>query len=268
MLSTPTDPDTAKRELVRTYDPPGYADPWECVEDFDRVQRYTAEHPNQGSQAVSTALDLPRGRIRGWVESDGRPDCYRGLQTALVNDWIVDDWTETARGLNQLAGWLLASGSINDNWVPLFVADTDTEIEQLQDAFDLGGVAPMETRNDPDRPREWRPTTDASVLGRVLHTWSGVRGDKSQTVMQFPRYPAFAPIGIAREFATIYVNLRGTHREDRSTPLLQLQERRSDAYREAFVDLLKRVVSDSDDVRGNSWPILLRGDAVEELSWA
>lgn len=77
----------------------------------------------------------------GWVESDGRPDCYHGLQTTLVNDWIDDDWTERARGLNQLAAWLLASGPINENWVPLFVADTDVETEQLQNASGLTGVA-------------------------------------------------------------------------------------------------------------------------------
>ncbi|WP_011322698.1 hypothetical protein [Natronomonas pharaonis] len=104
MLSNSVDTDTAKRSLVETYDPPNYDDPWDAVEDYERVQRYTAKHPQQGSQAVSTAVDLPRGRIRSWVDGDGMPDCYRCLQTALENGWILNGWEDdTARSMTTLA---------------------------------------------------------------------------------------------------------------------------------------------------------------------
>jgi hypothetical protein len=59
MLSTPTNPDAANREPVKTSDPPGYPDQRVSVEDFDQIRRFIAEHPNQGSEGVSTALDLP-----------------------------------------------------------------------------------------------------------------------------------------------------------------------------------------------------------------
>lgn len=97
MLADPTERDIVVRELARIYNTPGYADPWECIRDYQRVQRYCADHPQQKSQAVSSALNLPRERIRTWVDSDGKPDAYRGLQTALDNDWIIDDCgSETA----------------------------------------------------------------------------------------------------------------------------------------------------------------------------
>jgi hypothetical protein len=267
MLSNPTDRQTAAQELVRTYSPPSYADPWECIQDYERVQRYTAEHPNQGSQAVSTAVDLPRSRIRSWVDSDGQPDCYRGLQAARDREWLVDEWTDTARGLNQLAAWLLASGSINDVWVPLFVADTDAEIERLRSAAQDAGVALTATREAEDRPLEWRPRSDASVLGRILHTWTGVKGDKSSKTMQFPRYPQYARRDIARDFTRIYVNLRAVKRNDRPDTRIQLMEDRSEAYRRDLVALLERVI-DSDAIRGGSWPVYVVGDTVDELQWS
>jgi hypothetical protein len=250
-LSNPTDRETAAHELVRTYSPPSYADPWECIQDYERVQRYTAEHPKQASQAISTAGYLPRSRIRSWVDSDGRPDCYRGLQTARENGWLVEYWTVTPRGLDQLAAWLFASGSINDAWVPLFVADTEMEIERLRSAAQDAGVSLTSTREDEDRPLEWRPRRDGSVLGRVLHTWIGVRGDKSSKTMQFPRYPQYARRDIARDFIRIYVNLRAVERDDRPDERIQIMEDRSDAYRRDLVALLERVV-DSGAVRGDS----------------
>lgn len=266
MLDTPTDTAAAKRALVRTYQPPGYADPWECIQDYERVQRYHAEHPNKGSQAVSTALDLPRSRIRPWLNGS-QPDCYRGLQTALTNDWIIDDWHDTARGLNRLAAWLLASGSINETWVPLFIAEDDAVIERLRAATHTAGVALSSTREDDGRPLEWRPRRDASVLGRVLHTWTGIRGDKSPGVMQFPQYPQFVRQDVARAFAETYVSLRAVARDDTADARLQIQEDRSKRYRESLVELLQRVVTDASDVRGGSWPVYIVEDAVTELQW-
>ena len=267
MLADPTASSEAKRELARTYNTPGYTDPWECVQDYQRVKRYCADHPQQKSQAVSSALNLPRERIRAWVDSDGKPDAYRGLQTALDNDWIIDDWqSETARALNRLAAWILASGSVNSNWVAAFVAE-DEDVKRLREIADSAGISLRQTRNEEGRPTEWIPRKNASVLGRVLHTWTGVEGDKSKHETQFPRYLRFSRQDVAREFAQIYVRLRAVKREDTTDKRIQLVEKRTDRYRESLVNLLKRVVDDEDAVRGDSWPIYIVGeDAIQLLT--
>lgn len=95
-ISSPTSTAEAKQAFVSAYERPGYADPWDAVEDYERVQRAAARHPNKGSSALSSIVDLPRGRIRSWADGDGMPDYYHGLQTALENSWIVDEWDDTA----------------------------------------------------------------------------------------------------------------------------------------------------------------------------
>lgn len=76
-----TDHETVARALADTYRG-GYApDPWERVTEYQRVLEYTAEHPNKGSSAVASALELPRGRIRPWMDG-ARPDPVCAIQTA------------------------------------------------------------------------------------------------------------------------------------------------------------------------------------------
>ena len=266
MLSNPTEIETAKRELVRTYETPSYADPWEAVEDYERTIAYTAKHPNKGSQALATSLELPRSRIRPWVDDGSRPDCYRGLQTALKNDWFVDDWTdEVAIALNCLAAWVLSSGSIDDRWVPTFITAADREeIETLRRIAHTAGVPLTTTREDEDRPIEWRPDRDASALGRVLYTWLGVRGDKSKHAVRFPDYVRYAPDHIARDFARVYVQQRGTLREDRGK-FVQLAATRSDRFRADLASTLARAVSEPDAIRASAWPIRIYEPALSEL---
>ena len=265
MLDTPTDTAAAKRALVRTYASHAYSDPWDAVEDYERVQAVSAKHPQKGSSALSSLVDLPRSRIRGWVDDGGMPDPYRALQTALSKGWIIESWDdETAAGMNALAAWLCSSGSVNDHWTPAFVADTPGEIGLLKAAGRTANVRLKQTRADSDRPAEWVPTEDANVLGRVLYTWTGVRGDKSPDIAQFPRYVQFAPEWVASDFAKVYVHQRATVRHDRDGAL-QIQEMRTDRYREQLVSLLERVVSNADDIRAENWPVYIRGDAVDEL---
>jgi hypothetical protein len=264
MLADPTDTDAVKKALVRTYNPPAYADPWDCIEDYERVQRAAAEHPNKGSQALSSVVDLPRSRIRPWLDG-AQPDCYRGLQTALDRGWILDGWSsEEARALNRLAAWLLASGSVADSqWAVSFVVDSPAVGERLVECFETFDLR-VRIVDREGKPPEYLPREDASVLGRVLHTWTDVGGDKSPLETRFPRYLEYAPVGIARQFAEIYVSLRATVREDRDGRL-QLQADRSERYRRALVDLLERVAVDADDIRGTTWPVGIVGETAAQL---
>jgi len=53
----------------------------EKVEDYQRVQKYAAEHQDAGRTAVGNALELPPGRVRGWLDG-AKPDPVRGIETA------------------------------------------------------------------------------------------------------------------------------------------------------------------------------------------
>jgi hypothetical protein len=267
VLENPTDTAAAKRALVRTYNPPAYADPWDCVEDFERVQQAAAKHPNKGSAALASVVELPRGRIRPWLDG-ARPDCYRGLQTALSNGWLLENWDCRGRALNCLAAWLLSSGSIDRHSVATWIADTDAERQALEHYADAAGIRLVRTREDDDRPDEYRPDADASVLGRVLSTWTGLQGDKDRTV-RFPRYVRFAPEEVARDFCRVYVAQRGTDGGDdaqRRRPFRQIMAIRSEAFREDLLGQLRRVVDEPGAVRGDSWPVRIYEPAKSELA--
>lgn len=266
MLADPTERDTTVRELARTYNPPGYADPYDCVQDYRRVQRYTAEHPRQGSQAVSSAVNLPRERIRGWVDSDARPDCVHAIETAEAHGWLIDDWTSpVADGLNTLAAWLLASGSLTtETYQPHWIANDNAD--RLRESARAVDVTLTRQGRDDGRPPEWVPREDGVVLGRLLHLWTGLRGDKSSDATRFPRYPEYVPKHVARHFAQVYVENRAIERSDTTDRRLQIQEHRNPAYREQLVALLQRVVTDPSHIRGDSWPIYIVDDAVGELA--
>jgi len=264
LLENPTDTATAKRALVRTYNPPAYADPWDCVEDFERVQREAAKHPNKGSAALSSVVELPRSRIRPWMEGS-RPDCYRGLQTALSHDWLLESWdNDTARALNQLAAWVCASGSVHDDFAVHFVVELDLE-DWFEELTANVGITVRQTRVDSDRPPEYTPSEHQTVLGRVLHTWTGVQGDKSALATQFPRYLQFDPDDIATAFAQAYVRLRATPAERYDGQAVQLQENRSKGYYRDLRTLLEWVVEDTEEIRGSGFPVYLVGDAAQQL---
>jgi hypothetical protein len=264
LLDNPTDTATAKRALVRTYNPRSYADPWDCVQDFERVQREAAKHPNKGSAALASVVELPRGRIRPWMEG-ARPDCYRGLQVALENGWLLESWdSDTARALNELAAWVCTSGSIDGVFAPYFVVEPALEDWFQQLATDAN-LSVRRTRDDPARPPEWTPTENQTVFGRVLNTWTGLLGDKSALSTQFPRYPQFAPDDIATAFAQAYVRLRASETDRYDTLAVQLQEDRSERYYRDLRSLLERVVADDLEIRGSGFPMYIVGEAAQKL---
>ncbi len=77
-----------RRALARTYDGGAYEDGWAAVLDYQAVMRYASEHPTKGSYAVSSALEIPRSRIRPWIDGDSRPDAVRALEAAEKYGWL------------------------------------------------------------------------------------------------------------------------------------------------------------------------------------
>jgi hypothetical protein len=70
--------------FANTYDPPADVNGWEIVQQHQQVIEYAADHPTLGSGAIANHLELPRGRIRPWIDDEDPsvPDVVRGLRTA------------------------------------------------------------------------------------------------------------------------------------------------------------------------------------------
>jgi hypothetical protein len=126
------------------------------------------------------------------------------------------------------------------------------------------GIRLVRTREDDNRPDEYRPAEDASVLGRVLSTWTGLQGDKDRTV-RFPRYVRFASKEVVRDFCRVYVAQRGVKREH-AREFVQIAATRSEAFRRDLLDQLRRVVDDPELVRGESWPVRIYQPARSQLA--
>lgn len=148
---------------------------------------------------------------------------------------------------------------------PLFVTSDDRdEIQALRSYARAADIQLESTGTDDNRPLEWRPTEDASILGRVLHTWTGVKGVKTKFESRFPHYPQYAPHHVTLEFCKVYVQQRGSdaHHFPNFT---QLKAERNALFRESIIESLQRVVSDPDLVTGDEWPTRVHEPAVSEL---
>ncbi len=85
------------------------------------MRRYVSQHPSKGSYAISNALELPRGRVRGWID-DGKPDAARGIEVARDYGWLdATMQDQTFLALNTLVANVFSGGSIaTDTFVPSF----------------------------------------------------------------------------------------------------------------------------------------------------
>jgi len=252
----------AKR-LARTYDPPGYADPWKVVEDYQRVIEYAADHPNRGSQAVATALELPRSRIRPWVDDNSQPDVVRGIQTAEEHGWLVEDQdAQEFQALNRLVAWIFSGGAINDNFVPSFATDGTDDCPVTMHLGALGLDWRVERAEDPSRATEVIPTTNASVLGRTLVALGAPSGVKNESAdVSLPEYLDDAPDHIQESFVDVYLDNRGQQHPDKAT--MTLREDRSTPYLHDLAALFEAVAGEPVTVSEQN--VILSADAVRAL---
>lgn len=263
-----TDRTAVGEALANTY--AGDREGWERVLEYQRVMDYAAKHPKQKSTAVSNALDLPRGRIRAWVEGDGAPDPAHGVQVAENHRWLDLDWADSPfTHLNVLVAWVFAGGSINANFVPLFAVDTPRHREFIQrvlDELDLGSSVRRE--DEPGRATEVVPGTDASVLGRLLVALGAPQGTKNVAAeLELPPYLATAPRERRLDFARTYMWVRGTESEERPNWPIVVSEERSPEFKRALRSFLRSLVDDSAGVSGgtSAHSLRLSPDAADVL---
>lgn len=243
------------RRFARTYGGPESRDGWTRVREYRRVRAFVSRNPELGSSAVASALDLPRSRIRAWVDRDGRPDPVRGLETATAHGWLDRAFeTATARALNVLVAWVFSGGSVSDgSYVPSFTFGDALTRETLRTAL---GVLDLDTRTERDddgaRATELVPAEDASILGRALVAWGAPVGSKNErTALSLPTYLPDAPEQVRLDFARTYILNRGHVRSDRMTFPVQVTEYRSPEYRDQVIQLFRDVAEEPSAVRAS-----------------
>ncbi|POG55519.1 hypothetical protein [Haloferax marisrubri] len=248
--------------VARTYATP-VDDPWEYVLQYRETMDYVAANPDKGSTAVGTALDLPRSRVREWMDGSV-PDVVRGLNTAIDNGWVPDTLRQpAARALNRLVAAVFATGSIAlENYRPSFVVDEATRDAVVDALTTLGAGHRTIHTDDERRATELVPRRDAAVLGRVLTAAGAPVGPKAQLeALSLPTYLDDAPLSIQVDFVEIYVDSRGTELDGKATtPLL---EQRNEAFRRDLAALVSRVTDEPVSVGANG--VYLSATAARRL---
>lgn len=257
------------KNFAQTYTDIGARDGWDRVQEYRRVAEYMAEHPNKGSCAVASALELPRSRLRSWVDDDSRPDPVRGLEVAADKGWLTRDWDDsTARALNVLVAWIFSGGSIIvKNKSAYFTVDSERAEDVVKMVLATAGVGVTLTRQtESARATEIIPDEHQTVLGRILSAWGAPVGTKNRdTDLSVPAYLKNAPDTIVREFARTYVANRGLVRTDRSDQL-QISEERNAAYRNQLQHLFERAFPESTRITSSDVIIYIYADNTSEIA--
>lgn len=251
----------SERALARTYNTRSYADPYDAVEDYRRVQRYKSKHPSKGSSAIASALELPRGRIRPWLD-DSKPDPVHAIETARDYGWLAPDYDDPAfTALNTLVANVFSGGSIAaQNYQPSFALNHRGTESHVVDALELAGV-PFEIVARDGRADEARPTTDGTVLGRVLAVLGAPVGPKTDQHLTLPPYLEHAPRAVRETFAYAYLENRAIEHAGKDT--LHIQEQRNRDYLAALADLLADVADG--DVSLGERHIVISAEAARSL---
>jgi len=234
--------DTITASLARTYNHPSYEDPYDAVKDYNRVIEASAKHPNKGSAALSKVVELPRSRIRAWVDDDGMPDAARGIMLAQRHGWTDPD-TEMTEALAALAGHLLGGGSISEKtYVPTVAAGRRVSLDEISDAFRDVGVHPTRRHEDHEsRATEVLPAVHGSVLGRTLAAWGCPVGGRS-TVETLPAIVDHGDDASRAAFLDAYIRHRAVNYPDKATSRLQGQQPLP--FHQAIADLIEEVTNE------------------------
>jgi hypothetical protein len=223
--------------------------------------RVASRNPNKGSAALASRVDLPRGRIRTWVDDGGAPDVVRGLDIATDNGWFEDTADVTTAWATLVAG-VLGGGSIaNEFYQPQWTRTPDVAGDRVADALDILGVGARVVERD-SRPAQLQPDAHPSLLGRALVALGAPVGDKNdRSVEAIPDWLRDADYQSRRAAVELLVLYRGHANPAKDT--VQLFETRSRAYRESVAALIESVVDS--DVNPGSRYVIIPAAAARDL---
>lgn len=270
-------------DLAATYPQHGDLGPWARVQEYRRVQDYCGDHPEKGSHAVASALELPRSRIRSWVDGDAKPEPVKAIDQARELDWLnVDVDTDNGHAWTRLVAWIYAGGSISKtDFRPTFYARKDQrdgglakpEVDVIGQALqDVGVEYEFRDRGDVydggrqpigERATEIVPTTRRSLLGRCLAAAGAPIGEKNRShPEQLPEWLDESSPETQRVFARIYLLTRAAIRDRQ--PRFVIREERPDSYHEDLVDLFQRLAPDGVVTRSGH-NVHVRSEVAEEI---
>jgi len=226
--------------VASTYNTPGSKSPMDALEAYREYQREWA-NSTLGSHAISTRMELPRGRIRTWQEG-GKPDVVRGVETARKNGWLeCGTDSEELAALNRLVAGVFSGGSISeDHLTPSFSVPDEAVEAQLRADLETLGAGCQKVLSNSGNVEEFRPESDSSVLGRVLVAMGAPAGQKTE-VDRLPSYlyGSTATAELRESFVQVYISNRAVNREARD--FHQIWEERSDRYLDSLAALIRDV---------------------------
>jgi hypothetical protein len=259
------------RDLAKTYSVniyrESYDDGWDCVKEYRRVMSYHQTNPQQSPYQIHNELDVPRKRVRGWIEGSV-PDPVSAVNLANRRGWLDATWdSDIGRAFNILVTWVFASGSIGIRDLQLIFVIDHQQLEQfVRKALDvLGYGATLQRQNDPDRATQLVPRGKRTpVLARALSAMGAPIGEKSSIDgLQLPAYLESVPASILREFVELYVTLRGSKQDNRDG--LELTESRSSQYHRKLAELIETVGGGSITPLSSGTGLWLSAETVSNL---
>jgi len=250
-------------QIARTYDGGRSVDAWERVQEYREAMRYRSKHPNKGSSAMASALDMPRGRIRSWLNGS-KPDAVNAIEVARDRDWIeTEPGDPTFEALNALVANVFSAGSITEgSYRPAFVLDDDRRQLHILDALDAAGVEYRIVDDRDGRADEARPTEAETVLGRVLACMGAPTGSKTGP-LKLPAYLADSPEETRETWVLCYLENRATEPHN---GIVRFREERTDAYLRDLARLIEDVAGASVSVSEKN--VILSQDATDALGFA
>lgn len=230
------------REFAATYDLKQYDNSWQPVEQYRDVQEYHERYPDKGSTAVANALELPRGRVHGWLDG-GKPDQVKGLEFGRQYGWFEHGWESgMGQAFNTLVAAVFAGGTIGDrDLIPRFTLGKGYEDRIIAAVERLtGGSRIVEDQRAPAR-REVLPATGQSVLGRALITLGAPRGAKnSKSEISLPSYLDRVSTGTKEDFLRLYLQFRVVNRPNNT--YLVIREERPESFLDELTALFDRTL--------------------------
>lgn len=251
------DRQTLRDAFARTYAPPGELDPIALREDYQRFVDYRAAHPDAGRHKIATALDLPPGRVRAWLNG-AMPDVVRGTNRAEQRNWLLLAG-DRHRLLTRLLAGIFAGGSINDRWTPRWSATDAAPIAEYLTAVDAG--VQSITRDRDHRGNELEPADFPRVLGRVL-----VARGAPHPAVDTATLPAYLQTDetAGRAFVETYIACRGVTPAGRNHIQVYEQTRTTQFY-----DQLTRLVDQHTNgaVTRVTQGVLIHPQTVAQTDW-
>ena len=232
--------------LARTYSGRAYEDPWDIVDDYQRVLEYTGRNPNASASRVASALSLPRGRVRPWIDEGAIPHPVRGIQTAESHDWVpLTEDDDAFDPINKLVAWVCSRGTVKpDTYSPYVRIESDADRKRFDAVLADLGLESTELRtDDTHRSTELTIRDDGAVLGRLLTCLDAPTDDDTRDIA--PHYLIDVSTAAQREFARVYLENRAVYWNFNNRWLIEHQNR-SDRYRRSLATFFQTLGAEAD----------------------